>query len=194
VHLVFLDDAVRLPTLFPKLHSLFSMFHFSTDRLAGLDSVILKITASPKVPTLIPSHSLNHDTIPARKLRKQKSPRPPLADKPASNNLVCNPTTPSPPLHVSFRRSIRRVPCSYTLFPPRARPISRIPLLHVFPVHPSSDPSLPSPSLPPSSCHPFSISPPSPFHRLQIRPLAVQPPLFPHPLSYASLLLLSLPV
>lgn len=74
------------------------MFHFSTDRLAGLDTMILEITTPPKVPTLIPSHSIHHDTyIPGRKLRKQKphrETRPPLADKTASNNLVCNSTTP----------------------------------------------------------------------------------------------------
>lgn len=72
------------------------MFHFSTDRLAGLDTMILRITTPQKVPTLIPNPSLAHDTqIPARK-QPYRETRPPLADKTASNNLVCNSTAPSP--------------------------------------------------------------------------------------------------
>ncbi|KAF8559259.1 hypothetical protein OG21DRAFT_1480644 [Imleria badia] len=74
------------------------MFHFSADRLAGLDTMILKISAPPKVPTLIPNH--HHDTykIPVRKLKKQKllcETRTPLADKTASNNLAPRPLHPT---------------------------------------------------------------------------------------------------
>lgn len=94
------DEDVLLPHSFQHHARLFpSMFHFSTDRLAGLDTMILKITTPQKVPTLIPNHTLDHDThLPPRK-RKQKpyrEIRAPLADKTASNNLVCNSTTPSP--------------------------------------------------------------------------------------------------
>ena len=173
------------------------MFHFSADRLAGLDTMILKISAPPKVPTLIPND--HHDTyrIPVRKLRKQKphrDTRTPLADKTAS---VCNSTTPSPRPFISpFRRLarfIRRVPCSYTLFPPRARQFYSPQMILLHQTYPRSVPSLPFPRLPACSCPPFSISLPSPLHRLQIRPLAVHPPRFLHPPSFASLLLQSLP-
>ncbi|KAG6381346.1 hypothetical protein JVT61DRAFT_5756 [Boletus reticuloceps] len=76
------------------------MFHLSTDRLAGLDTMILKITTPQKVPMLIPNHTLPHDTyrIPARKLKKQKphrETRTPLADKTASNNLAARPHHPT---------------------------------------------------------------------------------------------------
>lgn len=198
------EDDVLAPLSFPHYVRLSSsMFHISTDRLAGLDTMILKITAPSKVPTLIPHHSLHHDTyrIPVRKLKKQKphrEARPPLADKTASNNLVCNSTTPfRPPVHLPpFRlpaRLIQRVPCTCTLFLPQARSSSSppmIPLLHVFrvhPIYPPSAPSLLSPRLRPSSCRRSSISLPSPLTRLQIPPLVVRPPLFQHLSSFAPL-------
>lgn len=145
------------------------MFHFSTDRLAGLDTtMILKITTPPTVPTLIPSHSFDHDMykIPVRKQKAHRETRTPLTDK---NNLVCNSTTPSPPIHLSFRRParfIRRAPCSYTL---SARPIYS-PLLLSFRL---SVLSLPSPRLPLSSYPPFLISQPGPLDPSQICPLTV---------------------
>ncbi|KAG6333606.1 hypothetical protein ID866_5477 [Astraeus odoratus] len=61
------------------------MFHFSTDRLAGLDNMILKITAPSKLPSVIPNHSFQHrPSANGRKLVKRKPPgstRVPLGDK-----------------------------------------------------------------------------------------------------------------
>ncbi|KAG8219963.1 hypothetical protein J3R82DRAFT_968 [Butyriboletus roseoflavus] len=117
------------------------MFHFSTDRLAGLDTMILKIT-TPKVPTLIPNHTVHHDTyVPVRKLKKQKpqrETRPPLADKTASNNLAPRPPHPTSSMflhalstagEVKFLRpndsSSPRVPCSPDI--PSFRPLPPLP-------------------------------------------------------------------
>ncbi|KAH0838459.1 hypothetical protein J3R83DRAFT_6770 [Lanmaoa asiatica] len=118
------------------------MFHFSTDRLAGLDTMILKITAPPKVPTLIPNHSLHHDTyIPVRKLKKQntrRGTRPPLADKTASNNLAPRPPHPTSSMFLHTLStagevmllspkdsSSPRVPCSPDI--PSFRPLPPLP-------------------------------------------------------------------
>ncbi|KAG9314527.1 hypothetical protein JVU11DRAFT_5324 [Chiua virens] len=84
------------------------MFHFSTDRLAGLDTMILRITTSQKVSTLIPNPSGQGDSYTTlRKLRKQKplqETRTPLADKTASTNLDHRPPNPTSSmlLHAPF--------------------------------------------------------------------------------------------
>lgn len=72
------------------------MFHFSTDRLAGLDNVILKIAIpSNKLSSVIPNHApIDHN--PHRKSKKitkrkpQGATRVPLGDKTNSDRIVCN--------------------------------------------------------------------------------------------------------
>lgn len=164
------------------------MFHFSTDRLAGLDNMILKITPPQKVPMLIPNRSLHDTTVKKLKKQKRQEIRPPLADKTASNNLVCNTTSHPPRLFISPfslpARRVQRTPCSYTLLPP--------PKIHLFhmSIHQTcflSVPSLPSLPLPPSSCRRSSISLPNPLTLRQIHLLTARLLLFLHLPSFASL-------
>ncbi|KAF9243946.1 hypothetical protein BU15DRAFT_59771 [Melanogaster broomeanus] len=66
-------------------------------RLAGLDNMILKISAPSKLPTILSNHTLDHDPcINAKKLKKckpQRANRPPLADKTSSNQAALFPPT-----------------------------------------------------------------------------------------------------
>ncbi|KAF8140084.1 hypothetical protein EV363DRAFT_1499371 [Boletus edulis] len=101
--------------------------------------MILKITTPPKVPMLIPNHTLPHDTyrIPARKLKKQKphrETRTPLADKTASNNLTARPHHPTSSMllhslstagEANLLPSSSRVPCSPDV--PSFRPLPPLP-------------------------------------------------------------------
>ncbi|KAH7883761.1 hypothetical protein F5I97DRAFT_2043259 [Phlebopus sp. FC_14] len=68
------------------------MFHFSADRLAGLDSMVLKISAPPKVPPVISNQSFKHDpytNVKQLKRRKtRRATRAPLADKTTSSNAA----------------------------------------------------------------------------------------------------------
>lgn len=73
------------------------MFHFSKDRLAGLDNIILKISLPSKVPSVIPNCPISHE----RYLEVEKTPRRKsrvvarvaLGDKTNSNSVPTN-TTP----------------------------------------------------------------------------------------------------
>ncbi|KAF8844097.1 hypothetical protein BDN67DRAFT_1008526 [Paxillus ammoniavirescens] len=90
------------------------MFHFSTERLAGLDNMILKISAPSKLPTIISNHPLDHDPyIKLKKLKKakpQRASRPPLADKTSFNNVALNP----PPTETVINPMLLNVPCCPT--------------------------------------------------------------------------------
>ncbi|KIK98790.1 hypothetical protein PAXRUDRAFT_636619 [Paxillus rubicundulus Ve08.2h10] len=90
------------------------MFHFSTERLAGLDNMILKITAPSKLPTIISHHTLDHDPyIKVKKVKKskpQRASRPPLADKTSSNNVALN----LPPTETVITPMLLNVSCCPT--------------------------------------------------------------------------------
>ncbi|KAF9229498.1 hypothetical protein BS17DRAFT_771540 [Gyrodon lividus] len=90
------------------------MFHFSTERLAGLDNMILKISAPSKLPTIISNHTLDHDPyISVKGIKKPKPPRAsrrPLAEKTSSNNVALYP----PPKETVISPMLLNVPCCPT--------------------------------------------------------------------------------
>ncbi|KAI6134006.1 hypothetical protein EV401DRAFT_1909134 [Pisolithus croceorrhizus] len=67
------------------------MFHFSKDRLAGLDNIILKISLPSKVPPVIPNCPISHEPYPeVEKKTRRKSrvvARVALGDKTNSNSV-----------------------------------------------------------------------------------------------------------
>lgn len=69
------------------------MFHYS-GRLAGLDDMVLKISAPSKFASAISKSTLDSEPyVKVRKVQKRKAwraRRPPLADMTFANNAVCN--------------------------------------------------------------------------------------------------------
>lgn len=78
-----------------------SMFHFSMDRLAGLDNIILKISLPSKVSPVIPNCPISHEPYPeVEKIPRRKSraaARVALGDKTNSNSVPTNTTSEGRP-------------------------------------------------------------------------------------------------
>lgn len=72
------------------------MFHFSSDRLAGLDNILLRISIPSRLPSAAPNRPAALDpcanTVENLINRKSKSQasRVPLGDRTHTSNIVCN--------------------------------------------------------------------------------------------------------
>lgn len=91
------------------------MFHFSKDRLAGLDNIILKIALPSKVSPVIPNCHISHEPYPeVEKTPRRKSrvaARVALGDKTNSNSVPTNTTPEGRPEDPALLAVPRHKPC-----------------------------------------------------------------------------------
>ncbi|KIK28629.1 hypothetical protein PISMIDRAFT_673703 [Pisolithus microcarpus 441] len=91
------------------------MFHFSKDRLAGLDNIILKIALPSKVSPVIPNCPISHEPYPeVEKTPRRKSrvtARVALGDKTNSNSVPTNTTPEGRPEDPALLAVPRHKPC-----------------------------------------------------------------------------------